>query len=74
MLNFNNSVACIDDAINAEKMFSDYFDTTEAEKEMQRTPPSKRIRKLKKPPVKKVQRKVSTDVSDSEQEDIGSFL
>ena len=69
-------IDCVDDAINAEKMFSDYFDTTEAEQEMQRAPPVKRVRKAKGsvtkivPPVH-----AQHDSDDSEGESVtsGSF-
>lgn len=68
---------CIDDAMEAQKMFSDFFDTTEAENELQLPKPTKRIRKTKKLPVKMVQRKaIIDDSSDSEMEQgkSGSFF
>lgn len=55
-------------------MFSDYFDTTEAEKELLRTPQPKRMRKTKRQPAKKVQMKETSDESDSEKEITGLFF
>lgn len=56
--------------MNAEKMFSDFFDTTEAEAEIQKlkSRPAKRVRKTKKPATVTKRRKSSSDDDDSEPE------
>lgn len=53
-------------------MFSDFFDTTEAELEMQRSPQIKRVRKTKKASTKTVQPLHAHDSDDSEGEEVAS--
>lgn len=52
------------EAVNAEKLFSDFFNTTDAESAMQPSAP-KRVRKTRKAPVNKCYE------SDSEDEQLG---
>lgn len=65
---------CVDDAMKAQKMYSDFFDTTEAEQEMERSTSTKRVKKTKKPQDQKHQLKSRKAVSDSEDEASGLFL
>lgn len=75
------SSASIEEAIDAEKYFVDYFSTTEAEAvaadvvEIQ-PPKSKYVKRTKKAPVKVVERDESSSESDAEcpGETIFSFL
>lgn len=56
--------------MSAEKMFSDFFDTTEAEAEIEKlkSQPVKRVRKSKKPATVTQRRKSSSDDDDSDPE------